>query len=453
MIGSPYSGWVIMPDDVPPLMNTRNGYTWFSAAENHNHKKSTKYLMKLIARQSLYQTVRSLAVKLAGAAMLVLSVTAVAPAMALPAGMVPAPPQVAAKSFILIDAITGEILAEENADQKLPPASLTKMMTAYVVENELSSGNINRDDLVTVSEKAWRMRGSLMFIEVGEKVSVENLLKGVIIVSGNDASVALAEYVAGSEGAFSEVMNATALDLGMTNTQFKNASGWPVKNHYTTARDLAILSRHIIYDHPDYYPIYDMKEFQYGVDKQTGKPLNAQPNRNSLLWTNPGVDGLKTGHTNEAGYCLAASEEKDGRRLIAVVMGTSSERARAAETQKLLTYGFRFFENVDVNRGGISLQNLRIWKGTVDTLPVGLENDLVVTVPRGKGQDVQASMIVDENIEAPVTAGQKMGTVIVRAGDEIIAEHDLIALETVEEGGFFKRIWDGVVRFFIGLFS
>ena len=410
--------------------------------------------MKLTAQFVLAEQVRRFYPFFVSVAMLVTSqLFAISKAQALPAGMIPAPPQVSARSYILVDAASGEVLAESNADEKLPPASLTKMMTAYVVENELAAGNVGRADLVTVSEKAWRMRGSLMFIEVGERVSVEDLLRGVIIVSGNDASVALAEYIAGSEDAFSQIMNSTAQELGMENTQFKNSSGWPVDGHYSTARDLAILSEHIIYDHPDYYSVYDEKEFQYGVDKRTGKPLKPQPNRNTLLWSNPGVDGLKTGHTNEAGYCLAASAKKDNRRLIAVVMGTGSERARAAETQKLLTYGFRFFENVDVNRGGVALDNLRIWKGAVNELPVGLDEDFVVTVPRGQGKSVKASMVVDEDLVAPVTAGQKVGVVIVRVGEEVIAEKDLIALESIDRGGFIKRFWDSLVRFFTNLFG
>ncbi|MCL6269128.1 D-alanyl-D-alanine carboxypeptidase [Sansalvadorimonas sp. 2012CJ34-2] len=392
---------------------------------------------------------KRLAASMIGAAMLVVS----SMASALPAGLIPAPPKVAAKSYILLDADSGEILAESNSDEAMPPASLTKMMTAYVVENELASGNISRNDLVTVSEKAWRMRGSLMFIEVGEKVTVSDLLKGVIIVSGNDASVALAEYVAGSEDAFSQVMNATAQQLGMENSHFKNASGWPTKGHYASARDLAKLSRAIIYDHPEYYDIYNEREFQYGVNKSTGKPLNPQPNRNTLLWTNPDVDGLKTGHTDAAGYCLAASAKKDDRRLIAVVMGTASERARANETQKLLTYGFRFFENVEVNRGGVALEQVRVWKGDRDQLSVGLEKDLVVTVPRGRGKDVNATMSVESDLEAPIQAGQVVGSVIVKIDDEIVEEKPLIALEDVQEGGFFKRLWDGIVRFFMGLFS
>ncbi len=373
-------------------------------------------------------------------------------ATALPAGLIPSPPQIAAKSYILVDAVSGEVLAENNADEAMPPASLTKMMTAYVVENELAAGNIARNDLVTVSEKAWRMRGSLMFIEVGEKVSVEDLLKGVIIVSGNDASVALSEYVAGSEDAFAQVMNGTARELEMENTQFQNASGWPAKGHYSSARDLSKLARAIIYDHPEYYDIYSEREFQYGVNKSTGKPLNPQPNRNTLL-SNPNVDGLKTGHTDAAGYCLVASAKKDERRLIAVVMGTRSESARANETQKLLTYGFRFFENVDVNRGGVSLEQVRVWKGDRDQLSVGLEKDLVITVPRGRGKDVKASMTIEPDLEAPIAAGQVVGSVIVRLDDDVVEEKPLIALEAIEQGGFFKRLWDSIARFFSGLFS
>ena len=372
---------------------------------------------------------------------------------ALPVGLIPSPPQVAASSYILMDAVSGEVLAEENADQRLPPASLTKMMTAYVVETELANGNISRGDLVTISERAWQMKGSLMFIEVGEKVSVSDLLKGVIIVSGNDASVALAEYVAGGEESFARLMNATAERLGMVNTHFVNASGWPAENHYSSARDLAILARHMITDHPEYYPIYAEKEFQHGVDKRTGEPLSPQANRNTLLFTNPNVDGIKTGYSDEAGYCLAASSERAGRRLIAVVMGARSERGRASETQKLLTYGFRFFDNVEVRKGGVTLEQVRVWKGSRNELAAGLKKDLVLTVPRGKGKQIQASMLVDQDIVAPVAAGQRVGTVKVTLDDEVISEVPLIALDPVEKGGWFKRFRDSILRFFIGLFG
>ncbi|MCK5893459.1 MAG: D-alanyl-D-alanine carboxypeptidase [Endozoicomonadaceae bacterium] len=374
-------------------------------------------------------------------------------AQALPAGLIPSPPQVAANGYILIDAISGEILAEKNADHKLPPASLTKMMTAYLVTAELANNSITGDDMVTISEKAWRMKGSLMFIEVGEKITVSDLLHGVIIVSGNDASVALSEYLAGSEGAFVQMMNSTAELFGMTNTHFMNASGWPEKNHYSSARDLSLLARHVINDHPEYYSIYAEKEFQYGVNKRTGKPLDSQANRNILLFVNPSVDGIKTGYSNEAGHCLVVSSEREGRRLITVVMGARSERSRASETQKLLTYGFRFFNNVKVKKGGVVLERVRVWKGAKDELPVGLVKDLVVTVPRGKESDVQASMLIDQDIVAPVVTGQKLGVVKVMLDDQIISEAPLVALESIEDGGFFEQLWDSIVHFFIGLFS
>ena len=370
---------------------------------------------------------------------------------ALPAGLIPSPPQVAAESYVLVDAMTGTVLAEKNSNQQLPPASLTKMMTAYVVQSEITKNRIKPDSLVTVSEKAWRMKGSLMFIEVGEKVSVSDLLKGVIIVSGNDASVALAEYVAGSESGFSQMMNRVAVNLDMSNTHFMNASGWPAEDHYSSAQDLAKLARVIATEESEYYHLYAQKEFQYGVDKRTGKPLSPQANRNTLLFMNTNVDGIKTGHSDEAGYCLVASSKREGRRLIAVVMGARSERSRANETQKLLTYGFRFFDNVDIKKKNVTLEKVRIWKGVQNELSVGLEQDLFVTVARGKEKDVQATMLIDNNITAPVAHFQEVGGVKVRLGEQVIAVAPLVALESIEEGGFFKRLWDSIVHFFVGL--
>ncbi len=367
--------------------------------------------------------------------------------------MIPSPPQLAATSYILVDAVTGKVLVENDANKTVPPASLTKMMTAYVAEAELAAGNIDRDDKVLVSEKAWRMGGSRMFIEVGDRVAVSDLLKGIIIVSGNDASVALAEHIAGSEGSFSDLMNSTARKLGMNNTHFVNSSGYPAEDHYSTARDLATLSRHIIYDYPEYYGLYDEKYFQYGVNKKTGKPLNPQPNRNSLLWSNKSVDGLKTGHTNAAGYCLAASAKRDGQRLIAVVLGTSSERVRATETQKLFTYGFRFFDNVEIKKGGKALEMGRVWKGTEDEVGLGLTRDLVVTVPRGQEKNLKATMQIDKQITAPIAKGQTLGMIEVTLNEEVVETVPLVALEAIEEGGFFKRILDAIKQFFIGLFG
>ncbi len=377
----------------------------------------------------------------------------VASAPLLAASPIPSAPTLAASSYILMDANSGRILVESNAHQPLPPASLTKLMTAFVAENELAAGNISATEEVLVSEKAWKMGGSTMFIEVGERVAVEELLKGIIIVSGNDASVAIAEHIAGSEGAFAELMNSTANELGMTNTRFVNASGWPAEGHYTTAADLAVLARATIYQHPDRYGIYAEKYYQYGVDKKTGKPLRKQPNRNRLLWSNSAVDGLKTGHTEEAGYCLVTSASQDGRRLISVVMGAKSEKSRASETQKLLTYGFRFFENALVKRGGEALQTPRVWKGVTDKVAVGVSEDIMVTIPRGQSKNLSAVMELNPTLEAPLKQGQVLGEVKVLLGEELIETVPVVALQAVESGGFFRRLWDSILLFVFGLFA
>ena len=367
--------------------------------------------------------------------------------------LIPAAPKIAATSFILMDADSGEILASENPDETMHPASLTKMLTTYIAEAELAAGNIKREDKVLVSEKAWSMGGSTMFIEVGERVPVEELMKGVIIVSGNDASVALAEHIAGSEDAFAQLMNNTARKLGMINTRFVNSSGWPADDHYSTARDMAILSRHIVQDYPEYYPLYAEKYYQYGVDKRTGKPLRRQANRNRLLWSNPYVDGLKTGHIEATGYSLAATALRDGRRLISIILGARSEKQRAEETQKLLTYGFRFFENIDIKKGGEALEKVRIWKGEENETTVAIAQDLIVTVPRGTGKHLKAVMNIDPQVEAPVTVGQRLGSLKVMRDDEVVREVPLLAQKPVEQGGVFKRIWDSIVLFVTGLFS
>lgn len=368
-------------------------------------------------------------------------------------GQIPSPPEVALKSYILLDAASGEVLASQNPDEPMHPASLTKMMTAYLAEMELAAGNIKLDDQVLVSEKAWSLGGSTMFIEVGERVSVEDLLKGIIIISGNDASVALAEYIAGSEDAFAQLMTSTAQRLGMNNTQFQNASGWPVADHYSSARDLATLSKHIVEDFPEQYGLYAEKYFQYGVDKKTGKPLRRQANRNRLLWTNPHVDGLKTGHIEDTGYHLAVTSKRDGRRLIVVLLGSSGEKQRADDAQKLLTYGFRFFENVDVKKAGEPLQTVKVWKGAIDDIPVGITEDLIVTVPRGTGKNLTASLVIDPKLEAPIARGQTVGTVKVMLDDDVVREVPLTAMQGVESGGFFKRLWDSIVLFFTGLLA
>ncbi|MBW6391518.1 D-alanyl-D-alanine carboxypeptidase family protein [Billgrantia antri] len=370
---------------------------------------------------------------------------ALAQAVPQPQTLIPASPQIAAKSWILMDADSGRVLAEHNADERLPPASLTKLMTAYLVERELNRGNISLDDTVRVSENAWRTGGSKMFIEVNTEVSIRDLLYGIIIQSGNDASVAVAEHLAGGEAPFADMMNQHASRLGLSNTQFVNATGLPHPEHYSTARDLAQLSQYIIDDYPEHYAIYAEKYFTYNDIRQ--------PNRNRLLWRDPTVDGLKTGHTDEAGYCLVASAERDGMRLISVVMGTNSEEARAQETQKLLSYGFRYYETLELYEQGAVLNTPRIWGGEKDELRVGVDSDVAMTLPRARNQELSARLDLRPDLTAPVSLGDRVGTLEVRLGDEIVGEQPLVALESIEEGGLFKRLFDQVRRFFSSLLS
>jgi D-alanyl-D-alanine carboxypeptidase (penicillin-binding protein 5/6) len=359
--------------------------------------------------------------------------------------VIPAPPQLAAKSYVLMDAASGNILVEHNSDERLPPASLTKLMTAYLATLDINRGQIKETDMVRISEKAWRMGGSKMFIEVGKEVSVDDLLHGIIIQSGNDASVALAEHIAGSEEAFADLMNASAERLGMSNSQFRNATGWPDPEHYSSAHDMAKLARAIIYEDPAHYAIYAQKEFFWNGIKQ--------PNRNLLLWRDKTVDGLKTGHTDEAGYCLVSSAVRDGMRLVSVVFGTNSEQARAAETQKLLTYGFRFFETRTFYQKGSELAQAQVWKGTARQLKAGLANDLTLTLPKGQLDKLQAGMTLNPQLIAPIQTGDVIGKVEVKLGDEVVHSADLVALDTVEEGGVFRRLWDSIRLFFYALFN
>jgi D-alanyl-D-alanine carboxypeptidase (penicillin-binding protein 5/6) len=362
-----------------------------------------------------------------------------------PALMIPSPPSLAASSWLLVDAGSGRVLAEHNADERLPPASLTKLMTAYLVERELDSGNISADDPVPISEKAWRMGGSKMFIEVGNQVPVNDLLHGIVIVSGNDASVAMAEYLAGGETPFADIMNQHATRLGMTNTHFMNSTGLPDPDHYSSARDLANLSRHIIEDYPEHYEIYAQKQFTYGGIEQ--------PNRNRLLWRDSSVDGLKTGWTNEAGFCLVASAKREDMRLISVVMGTSSEEARAQETQKLLSYGFRYFETLRLEDAGTELGSPRVWGGVDNNLSVGVSKAVHVTVPRDRREEMTTDIVIQQDLQAPIQEGQVVGQMTVKLGNEVVDQRDLLALEPMEEGGFFKRLIDIILRFFTNLFS
>ncbi|NOX77144.1 MAG: D-alanyl-D-alanine carboxypeptidase [Gammaproteobacteria bacterium] len=356
------------------------------------------------------------------------------------ASVVPSTPKIKARGYLLIDYNSGRVLAEKKADTRMEPASLTKMLSSYVVDYELAQGNISLSDEVTVSEKAWRMQGSRMFIEVGKKVSVEDLIKGVIIQSGNDATVALAEHVAGSEEAFVSLMNQHAAELGMADSHFVNSTGLPHKDHYTTPRDLARLARALIRDFPVQYKGYSKRQFTYNGIKQY--------NRNTLLARNKEVDGIKTGHTESAGYCLVASALRDDMRLISVVLGTKSKAARASESQKLLTFGFRFFETHRLYAANEPLTTARIWKGEQEELPLGLANDLYVTIPKGQYKKLDASMKVDARITAPAKAGQTFGTVNIRLGDQPYATRELVALKNIEKGGLFSNLVDEVKLLF-----
>ncbi|WP_250458731.1 D-alanyl-D-alanine carboxypeptidase family protein [Microbulbifer litoralis] len=359
--------------------------------------------------------------------------------------LIPAPPQLAATAYLLLDAHTGQVLVEHNADEQIPPASLTKMMTAYIVSEEIENGSIKEDDPVRISEKAWKKGGSKMFVKVGDKVPVIDLLRGVIVQSGNDASIALAEYVSGSESVFAEVMNQQAELLGMENTHFVNATGWPADGHLTTARDLGTLARAVIADHPDHYDIYSEKYFSYaGIN---------QPNRNRLLWRDPAVDGIKTGHTEEAGYCLVASAVKRGMRLISVVVGTKSDENRAAESQKLLAYGFRYYQTHKVYSSSDVLQTERVWGGKAPEVGIAVAEDVYVTIPRGGEDSIKADLIIDGELEAPLEKGQPVGKVVVTLDGETVADIKAVAAEDVEKAGFFKRMWDALKRFIMGFFQ
>ena len=359
--------------------------------------------------------------------------------------LVPAPPQIAASAYILLDADTGKVIVEENADEQLPPASLTKMMTSYIVSEEIAAGRLKENDLVKISDDAWRRGGSAsggstMFLEARSEVPVIDLMRGVIIQSGNDASIALAQHIAGGEDAFADVMNQQAQLLGMNGSHFQNATGLPSENHFTTARDLSVLARALIFDHPEHYELYSEKYFKHnGIN---------QPNRNKLLFSDEYVDGLKTGHTNAAGYCLVASAKRDGMRLVSVVMGTNSESARAAASQKLLSYGFRYFQTITLYKDGETVGTNKIWKGEVEEVPLGVNGNAVVTIPRGSHKEIKASMEINSILEAPVEKGQVLGSLVVTLDDEQLTKIDLHAMQEVAKSGFFSRTWDSILLMF-----
>ncbi|MDH4109202.1 MAG: D-alanyl-D-alanine carboxypeptidase [Gammaproteobacteria bacterium] len=349
---------------------------------------------------------------------------------------VPAPPVIGAKSYLVIDASTGFELATLNPDERLAPASLTKLMSAYVVFTALKEGRIRLEDEVTVSEKAWRTEGSRMFIEVGKQVPVQDLLLGMIVQSGNDASVALAEYVGGTESVFAEMMNQRAAALGMSSSHFMNATGLPDDMHYSTARDIALVAKAIIAEFPDYYRWYSVREYEYnGI---------TQKNRNSLLWRDPSVDGVKTGSTDDAGYCLVSSAMRDGMRVIAVVLGTASAKARIDGSQALLNYGFRFYETRLLYRAGEKVADARIWKSERETTPLGVSSDLYITVPRGRFDEVESVLNMPAVLVAPVAQGQPLAELQVSLNGETLVREPLRALEENPNGSLWQRTVDGV---------
>jgi D-alanyl-D-alanine carboxypeptidase (penicillin-binding protein 5/6) len=354
--------------------------------------------------------------------------------------IIPKAPAVAANSYVLMDHGSGRIISMKDADTPVAPASITKVMTAYVVFSELQEGNIKLEDMVTISEKAWRTPGSRMFIKVNTQVSVEDLLQGMIIQSGNDASVALAEFVAGSEETFAALMNQHARELGMKNTHFVNSTGLPDPQHLTTAHDLAILASTLISRFPQYYHWYSTKEFTYNNI--------TQPNRNKLLWRDKSVDGMKTGYTDDAGYCLLSSAMRDEMRLISVVLGTKSENARAQESQKLLNFGFRFYQSHALYKADKALKKVRIYKGEKEQLAVGVSRDMYVIVPRGQYKKLKPSININRLIEAPVTKGQHLGQVEIRLEDKVIAKAAVIALENIAEGSLWHQAIDSAIMLY-----
>jgi D-alanyl-D-alanine carboxypeptidase (penicillin-binding protein 5/6) len=347
----------------------------------------------------------------------------------------PQPPSVIGKAWMVVDLSSDQVLAAQKADERFEPASLTKIMTAYVVFAALRDKKLALSQQFTVSEKAWRAPGSRMFIRVGTSVSVEDLIRGMVVQSGNDACIALAEAVAGSEEVFVQMMNREAERLGMKNTRFMNASGLPHPEHYSTAHDLYLLTAALIRDFPELYArYYPQKEFRYNNI--------TQPNRNRLLWVDPTVDGVKTGHTEAAGYCLVASSRRGERRLLSVLLGSTSESTRAQESQKLLNWGFQFFDSVKLHAANDTVKSLEVWKGSEDAVKAGFTSDLVITVPKGEAEKLKAELLSRQPLVAPVTQGQRVGTLRVTHDGKPVGEFPLVALQDVGAAGIFGRAWD-----------
>lgn len=351
---------------------------------------------------------------------------------------IPAPPGLAAKSYLLVDYNTGRVIAEKEPDLRLEPASLTKMMTAYIVSFKLKRGELTADDLVPVSTNAHAAIGSRTFIEPGSQVSVRDLMYGLVVQSGNDASVALAEHIGGSEQGFATMMNEMAKRLGMKDTHFVNATGLPSPDHYSTARDMARLATAVIRDHPSHYRLYSVKEFEYNGIKQK--------NRNTLLLRDSSVDGIKTGHTEAAGYCLVASAKRGDMRLISVLMGARNEQQRSTESLRILNYGFRFFETFKLTETNVKLGEVQVWGGREDRVPMTVVEEQFITLQSGQKDTVQREFQISDNLVAPISAGQPLGVVKYLLNQQVIAELPVVALEPVERGSFFTRTADSIKR-------
>ena len=357
---------------------------------------------------------------------------------------VPAP-TIDATSFLLLDAQSNKIILASNPDMPVEPASITKAMAVYVVFNEIRYGGLLLQDKVKISKKAYKMRGSRMFIELGAFVSVEDLLKGVIVQSGNDATVALAEHIAGSEESFVKKMNITARNIGMKSTNFVNSTGWPAENHYSTSRDMAILGLRLIKDFPEFYPLFSLRSFKHNKI--------VQDNRNELLWRAPSVDGIKTGHTKNAGYCLLSSAIRDGRRLISVVIGANTKRSRSLQSQKLLNYGFRFFDTIQPLPSNTEQVKVRIWGGEEDYLRLGLLESSYVTLPKNETERLKKIFKLPSDIRAPIKRGDRIGIVELHVENRTILEKPIYALHDIPEGGIVKRLLDHIVRLFHAFLS
>ncbi|WP_332606069.1 D-alanyl-D-alanine carboxypeptidase PBP5/6 [Acinetobacter sp. ESBL14] len=369
------------------------------------------------------------------------------PSFSYAATVLSAPPELNNKSYVLIDYETGQILAAKNENEKLAPASMTKMMTSYIIEQKLLKGELTENEQVRMNESAW-CRGSssesCMYVPLNGTATVLEMLRGIIIQSGNDASKAMAEHIAGNEGTFAHMMNQEAKRVGMVNTHFINSTGMPADGHYSTAKDMAILAQHIIKDSSKYYPIYSEKEFTFNGIKQG--------NRNALLYTDPSVDGLKTGHTNEAGFCLTTSSKRGPMRLISVIFGTPSMNERASQTRTLLAWGFANFETANVQPANQVLAKAKVWFGKQDEVQIGLAENFNVTMPKGQADKIKTQLVVQPKLNAPLAKGQVVGKLVASLDGKVIAEKPLVALKPVEEAGFFARMIDHIKMFFSNLF-